>query len=255
MNQHLSLVSLLVPDYDEALAFFTSALDFELCEDTPLGGGKRWVVVRPRGRDGSRLLLARASGPAQAARIGDQTGGRVFLFLATDDFDRDHARMTAAGVRFVEQPRHEAYGVVAVFEDSWGNRWDLIQRKIQSEAIQAPMTPRQVAEEWVRRFNAGDADALAELYDADAVNHQVVHEPIVGKRAIREMFLRQFAAADMACIPELIHEAGDVAILEWIDPLGLRGCGFFTVKAGRIVFQRGYWDKLSFLRQHCLPPD
>lgn len=127
MNQHLSLVSLVVADYDEAIRFFTSALNFELSEDTPLGGGKRWVVVHPPGRVGSGLLLARADGPAQVARIGDQTGGRVFLFLQTDDFARDHARMTAAGVRFVEEPRHEAYGVVAVFEDLCGNRWDLIQ--------------------------------------------------------------------------------------------------------------------------------
>ena len=129
MNQRLSLVSLLVADYDEAIAFFTRALTFELCEDTALGGGKRWVVVRPPGRVGSGLLLARADGPAQVARIGDQTGGRVFLFLETDDFERDHARMTAAGVRFVEAPRQEAYGVVAVFEDPYGNRWDLIQPK------------------------------------------------------------------------------------------------------------------------------
>ncbi|MCA1476640.1 VOC family protein [Bradyrhizobium sp. NBAIM08] len=127
MNQRLSLVSLVVADYDEAIAFFTASLDFELCEDTPLGGGKRWVVVRPRGNPGSGLLLARADGPAQTARIGDQTGGRVFLFLETDDFERDHARMIAAGVRFVRPPRHEAYGVVAVFEDLCGNRWDLIQ--------------------------------------------------------------------------------------------------------------------------------
>ncbi|MDA9432093.1 VOC family protein [Bradyrhizobium sp. CCBAU 51627] len=127
MNQHLSLVSLLVADYDKAIAFFTRALNFELCEDTPLGGGKRWVVVRPRGSIGSGLLLARADGPEQTARIGDQTGGRVFLFLETVDFERDHARMTAAGVHFVEPPRHEPYGVVAVFEDLYGNRWDLIQ--------------------------------------------------------------------------------------------------------------------------------
>ena len=129
MNQHLSLVSLVVADYDEAIAFFTGVLDFELCEDTSLGDGKRWVVVRPPGAAGSGLLLARADGPAQVARIGDQTGGRVFLFLETDDFDRDHARMIAAGVRFVREPRHEAYGIVAVFEDLCGNRWDLIQRK------------------------------------------------------------------------------------------------------------------------------
>ncbi|MDN5000491.1 VOC family protein [Bradyrhizobium sp. GCM10027634] len=127
MNQQLSLVSLLVADYDEAIGFFARALNFELCEDTPLGGGKRWVVVRPRGHTGSGLLLARADGPKQTARIGEQTGGRVFLFLETDDFERDHARMIAAGVHFVETPRHEAYGVVAVFEDLYGNRWDLIQ--------------------------------------------------------------------------------------------------------------------------------
>ena len=127
MNQRLSLISLVVADYDEAIAFFTRALNFELCEDAPLGRGKRWVVVRPPGGAGSGLLLARADGPVQAARVGDQTGGRVFLFLETDDFDREHARMTAAGVRFVEEPRDEAYGVVAVFEDLYGNRWDLIQ--------------------------------------------------------------------------------------------------------------------------------
>ena len=130
MNQRLSLVTLVVPNYDEAIDFFTRALNFELCEDTPLGGGKRWVVVRPPGGIGSGLLLARADGQAQAARIGDQTGGRVFLFLETDDFEREHARMTAGGVRFVEAPRREAYGMVAVFEDLWGNRWDLIQPKV-----------------------------------------------------------------------------------------------------------------------------
>src|SRR5260370_39339316 len=105
MNQHLSLVSLVVADYDEAITFFTRALNFELCEDTPLGGGKRWVVVRPPGRVGAGLLLARADDPAQAARIGDQTGGRGFLFLETDDFDGDHSRMTAARVPFVHGPR------------------------------------------------------------------------------------------------------------------------------------------------------
>ena len=129
MGQEITAVALVVRDYDEAIAFFTDRLRFTVVEDTPLGGGKRWVVVRPPGGTGSGLLLARADGPAQVARIGDQTGGRVFLFLETDDIDRDHARMIAAGVRFVEQPRHETYGVVAVFEDLCGNRWDLIQRK------------------------------------------------------------------------------------------------------------------------------
>jgi ketosteroid isomerase-like protein len=114
------------------------------------------------------------------------------------------------------------------------------------------MTPREVVEEWVRRFNAADADALAELYRDDATNHQVVQEPVIGKIAIREMFRREFAAAKMTCIPEKIHEAGNVAILEWKDSLELRGCGFFTVEGDRIVFQRGYWDKLSFLKKHGL---
>ena len=121
----LSLTALLVRDYDEAIPFYVDKLGFELVEDTPRGGGKRWVVVRPRGSDAA-LLLAQAAG-AQASRIGDQAGGRVFLFLETDDFAGDHARMAAAGVRFLEEPRHEPYGTVAVFEDLYGNRWDLIQ--------------------------------------------------------------------------------------------------------------------------------
>lgn len=115
------------------------------------------------------------------------------------------------------------------------------------------MSPREVVEEWVRRFNAADVGGLAELYHEDAVNHQVALEPVVGRAAIKAMFEREFAAADMTCIPEIIHEAGDVAILEWRDPVGLRGCGFFTIRQERIAFQRGYWDKLSFLKLHGLP--
>lgn len=113
--------------------------------------------------------------------------------------------------------------------------------------------PRQVVESWVDRFNAGDAAGLADLYHDDAVNHQVTQDPIEGRDAIRAMFEREFAAADMVCIPEAIHEAGEVVALEWRDPLGLRGCGFFTVRDGLIAFQRGYWDKLSFLKMHGLP--
>jgi catechol 2,3-dioxygenase-like lactoylglutathione lyase family enzyme len=125
MRQRLSLTALLVRDYDEAISFYAGKLGFELVEDSDLGGGKRWVVVRPPGSDAG-LLLARAVGD-QAARIGDQSGGRVFLFLETDDFGRDHERMIAAGVRFVRPPREEAYGTVAVFEDLYGTLWDLIQ--------------------------------------------------------------------------------------------------------------------------------
>lgn len=118
-------VALLVRDYDEAIAFYTAALGFDLLEDTPLGGGKRWVRVAPPG-GGTALLLAKAATPDQLARVGDQAGGRVFLFLHTDDFDRDHAAMRSRGVRFTEPPRRESYGMVAVFEDLYGNRWDLI---------------------------------------------------------------------------------------------------------------------------------
>ena len=125
---HLGLVALVVRDYDEAIAFYVDALGFELREDTALGAGKRWVVVAPAsGR--TALLLARADGPEQRARVGDQTGGRVGFFLYTDDFARDHERMLAAGVRFDEPPRHEPYGTVAVFRDLYGNRWDLIQQR------------------------------------------------------------------------------------------------------------------------------
>ncbi len=127
MPLRLALFSLLVPDYDEAIAYYRDVLGFALVEDTPLDGGKRWVRLRP-GEGGAELLLARASNEAQRARIGDQHGGRVGFFLHTADFPRDHARMVAAGVTFVEQPRHEAYGRVAVFEDRYGNRWDLVER-------------------------------------------------------------------------------------------------------------------------------
>lgn len=126
MPQRLALTALLVRDYDEAIEFYVRKVGFDLVEDSDMGGGKRWVVVRPPGSQGG-LLLARAKGE-QAETVGRQGGGRVWLFLETDDFGRDHARMTAAGVRFLEAPRHEAYGSVAVFEDLYGNRWDLLQR-------------------------------------------------------------------------------------------------------------------------------
>jgi hypothetical protein len=115
------------------------------------------------------------------------------------------------------------------------------------------VTPKAVVEDWIRLFNSADIEGLAALYSEDAINHQVANEPAIGKAAIREMFEREFSSAEMRCIPEFIHEAGPVAILEWRDPTGLMGCGFFTVQDNGIVFQRGYWDKLSFLRLHGLP--
>ena len=128
MKQSLGLVSLVVRDYDEAIDFFVGKLGFRLVEDTPVPEqSKRWMVVSPPGATESRLLLARATTPDQETRIGGQTGGRVFLFLHTDDFWRDYAAYRASGVEFVREPRRESYGTVAVFLDLYGNMWDLLQ--------------------------------------------------------------------------------------------------------------------------------
>ncbi|MGB5869707.1 MAG: VOC family protein [Albidovulum sp.] len=131
--QHIGEIALVVPDYDEALAFYVGKLGFRLIEDIAQGPNKRWVTVAPpgsasEGQAGCRLLLAKADGPRQTAAIGNQTGGRVFLFLHTDDFARDHAHMLAQGVAFEEEPRREPYGLVAVWRDPFGNRWDLLQK-------------------------------------------------------------------------------------------------------------------------------
>jgi catechol 2,3-dioxygenase-like lactoylglutathione lyase family enzyme len=133
MPQSVGYVALVVRDYDEAIAFFTQFLRFEVLEDSTskdrLGRDKRWVLVAPPGFRGTSLLLARASTPDETSRIGNQTGGRVFLFLHTDDFWRDYREMTARGVKFREKPRKESYGTVVVFEDLYGNKWDLLQLK------------------------------------------------------------------------------------------------------------------------------
>lgn len=115
------------------------------------------------------------------------------------------------------------------------------------------MRPKELVQAWVDAFNRGDAGDMAAFYADNAINHQVALEPVAGRDAIRAMFAREFAAAEMVCIVENIFEDGDWAILEWRDPLGLRGCGFFQVKDGKIAFQRGYWDRLSFLKLHNLP--
>jgi len=128
MKQSLLHVALVVRDYDEAIAFYCQKLHFKLIEDTyQPAQDKRWVVVAPPGSDGTSILLARASTPEQRAFIGDQAGGRVFLFLRTDDFWRDYTEMQSAGIKFVRQPKSEPYGTVAVFEDLYGNLWDLIE--------------------------------------------------------------------------------------------------------------------------------
>ena len=137
MNQKIGSVSLLVRDYDEAISFYVDKLGFTLIEDTDMGNGKRWILVAPqnstealRSDSGQAcLLLAKASSPEQLLHVGDQTGGRVFLFLHTDDFWRDYNRMKKNGVHFLEEPRNESYGMVVVFEDLYGNKWDLLQMK------------------------------------------------------------------------------------------------------------------------------
>jgi catechol 2,3-dioxygenase-like lactoylglutathione lyase family enzyme len=128
VSQRIASVTLVVADYDAAIAFYTQALGFELLEDSPRENGKRWVRVAPVGAE-TALLLAKADGAQQSVRVGDQTGGRVGFFLHTDNFARDHAAMIANGVQFLENPRSEAYGSVAVFQDLYGNRWDLLELK------------------------------------------------------------------------------------------------------------------------------
>jgi catechol 2,3-dioxygenase-like lactoylglutathione lyase family enzyme len=127
--RRIATVAMVVADYDDAIRWYVEKLGFELADDVNLGGGKRWVVVAPAGGQGVRLLLAEAKDDDERSRIGNQTGGRVFLFLETDDFSRDHAAMLARGVEFREAPRTEAYGTVAVFADLYGNLWDLIEPK------------------------------------------------------------------------------------------------------------------------------
>ena len=128
MSQSIATIALVVADYDDAVSFYCGKLGFALLADTDMGGGKRWVAVAPAG-GGAKLLLAKADGAQQSAHVGNQTGGRVGFFLETDDFARDHAAYVERGVRFLEAPRHEIYGSVAVFEDLYGNKWDLIQPK------------------------------------------------------------------------------------------------------------------------------
>ena len=129
MSRSIASLTFVVREYEEAIAFFTGALGFTLLEDSPLGGGKRWVRVAPAGSSGASLLLARAATPEQLDHVGNQTGGRVFLFLETSDFWSDYKHMQSRGVRFAEQPRQEPYGLVVVFLDLYGNKWDLVQYK------------------------------------------------------------------------------------------------------------------------------
>ncbi|MCW8336168.1 VOC family protein [Vibrio paucivorans] len=133
IQQQIGNIALVVENYDDAIDFYTNKLEFILVEDTDLGSGKRWVQVSPPNSNGTNLLLAQASNPQQLEAVGNQTGGRVFLFLQTNDFWRDYERMTAKGITFNEQPREEEYGIVVVFEDLYGNKWDLLEMKNSAE--------------------------------------------------------------------------------------------------------------------------
>ena len=134
MSQSIGALAIVVRDYDEAIGYYTGKLGFRLVEDTPLGGGKRWVLVAPPGSRETRLLLAQAKSESERASVGNQTGGRVFLFLHTDDFARDYAEMKRRGVKFLEEPREEPYATVAVFEDLYGNKWDLLMPRAAGAA-------------------------------------------------------------------------------------------------------------------------
>jgi catechol 2,3-dioxygenase-like lactoylglutathione lyase family enzyme len=138
MARSISAVTLVVREYDEAIAFFTDALGFTVVEDKPLGDGKRWVRVAPAKSSGASLLLAKAASPEQLEHVGNQTGGRVCLFLETSDFWGDYDHMRSHGVQFTEQPRHEPYGLVAVFLDLYGNKWDLVQYFVHQQAPKPP---------------------------------------------------------------------------------------------------------------------
>lgn len=145
MPQQITQIALLVRDYDEAISFYISKLGFTLIEDTDLGNAKRWIRIRPPGSNGAELLLARAVTPEQQSRVGNQTGGRVFLFFETDNFDRDYAAMKARGVTFLGDPRQEPYGTVIVFQDLYANKFDLIQ-PAQRPAPTPPTSPPSSAE-------------------------------------------------------------------------------------------------------------
>ncbi len=137
MNQNIAHIALVVREYDEAIAFYTEKLNFKLIEDTPLSAEKRWVIIAPPGSSGCKLLLARAANAEQRTRIGNQTGGRVFLFLFTDDFWRDFENMKSKGIEFVRQPVEEEYGTVAVFKDLYGNLWDIIQPTANNKSTES----------------------------------------------------------------------------------------------------------------------
>jgi predicted enzyme related to lactoylglutathione lyase/ketosteroid isomerase-like protein len=222
--------NLRVDDVEAARSFYAGFLGLST-EEFDMG----WVarLTSPDGGTSVQLVTRDATAPEDAV-----------ISVLTPDADGAYEEAQRLGYEIVHPLTTERWGVRRfLVRAPDGNVVNVVRHG----------SPKDLVERWVELFNAGDADALAELYHDDAVNHQVAAEPVEGREAIRDMFRREFASAEMTCIPDVIHEAGDVAILEWTDPLGLRGCGFFTVREGRIALQRGYWDKLSFLRLHGLP--
>lgn len=202
-NQSIIHIALVVRDYDEAIEFFCNKLRFTLIEDTyQPEQNKRWVLVAPPGSQGTNLLLARASTPEQEAFIGRQTGGRVFLFLNTDDFWRDYKYMVSVGIKFVRPPKTESYGTVAVFEDLYGNKWDLIGQNASAEKAHQPYTPvntmisqkddmdaiRKLATDWSAGWNRGDIQELLSLYTDDPIMIPHGQPAVIGKNAIRVLY-------------------------------------------------------------------
>jgi catechol 2,3-dioxygenase-like lactoylglutathione lyase family enzyme len=271
----LEAVTLVVRDYDEAIAYFTNVLGFARLEDTPLGGGKRWVRVGPPG-GGTTLLLARAATPAQEARVGAQTGGRVAFFLSTDDFGRDHRALCARGVRFSEEPRTEAYGRVAVFEDLYGNRWDLVERPPAAgsvSALSAGELERLWAEHLAGEFEQKDVEAtLATMVEDASVNHVPVGTGGRGKAALRAFYRDDFIPSwpgDLELEPvnrvvgagqlvdelhlRFTHERLMPWFLPGVPPTGRRVELDLVVvvefRGDKLAAERIYWDHARVLRQ------
>jgi catechol 2,3-dioxygenase-like lactoylglutathione lyase family enzyme len=222
MNQSIVHVALVVRDYDEAIRFFVETLRFTLVEDTyQPEQDKRWVLVRPPGSEGPSILLARATNPEQERAIGNQTGGRVFLFLSTDDFWRDYNRMVSSGVTFVRPPSEMSYGTVAVFEDLYGNRWDLVQYSPSS--AEKPMND-DVAETIIameraalERWGRGDPSGFLEISADDVVYFDPYQERrlngIAELRDLYESIRGQVSIARFELIAPLVQVSGDMAVL------------------------------------------
>ena len=245
MKQSLVHVALVVRDYDEALEFFVGKLRFRLVEDSyQPEQDKRWVVVAPPGGAGAQLLLARASTPAQEAHIGNQTGGRVFLFLYTDDFWRDYESYRAKGVRFVREPSEQPHGVVAVFEDLYGNWWDLVQLRNSHTISDRTMASvnKQTVERYMDAFGALDHESVLHCLTDDVEWVIPGHAQLRGKAAFdAEIENPAFEGRPEIAVTRLVEE-GDVVVAEGSVRTRMRGgeaislvfCDVFLMRGGKI---------------------